>query len=101
MLTMLLAGAALWAALGWLVPRRFARPRRVVVTWAILAGLLGPAALLAMWAMRDWPASLPCASCGRRRVVDRETCEHCDAAWPRPTRDGTEIYDQPLVQPAT
>ena len=99
-LSLLLAGAALWAAMGWLIPHRYARPRRVAITWAILAGLLGPAALLAMWAMRDWPASQPCPSCGRRRVVDRDTCEHCNAAWPAPVRDGTEIFDEARMQPA-
>ena len=40
----------------------------------------------------------PCPSCGRKRVVTREACEHCGAAFGRPIQDGTEIFDGEVLE---
>ena len=55
--------------------------------------LAGPAGLALLWCLRDWPARLPCAACGKRRVTNRDRCEHCDSAFPSPAHDGTEIFE--------
>ena len=61
--------------------------------WTIAGLLLGPAGTLMLIALRDWPAREPCPACGKKRVVDRELCEHCGAPFPPPTPDGTQVFD--------
>ena len=56
--------------------------------------LFGPAGLLLMLAIQQWPARIPCPACGRPRVVDRERCEHCGAPHAAPAQDGTEIFEE-------
>ena len=76
---------ALWLA------RRYAFARGDRWAWVFVCVLLGPIGILTMIALRAWPARVACASCGRKRVVTRETCEHCAAEFPPPARIGTEI----------
>ncbi len=77
----------------WLISRRLGDGRRGQIAWALGVFLLGGYGVLLLLALRAWPARVPCPDCGRPRVVDREACEHCGAAWARPRRDGTEIFD--------
>jgi hypothetical protein len=76
------------------IARRYAFSRQARNWWALLAFLGGPAALLLLAALRDWPARENCSACGQKRVVDREECEHCGAPYPAPVADGTEIYER-------
>jgi hypothetical protein len=55
--------------------------------------LYGPAGVLLMVTLPDWPAQIACPACRRRRVVTREHCEHCGASHALPTLDGTEVFE--------
>jgi hypothetical protein len=90
----LLAGVAslLCAALALLVAQRCAMSRRAQVRWALGVFALGPFGLLMMLAMFGWPARVDCPSCHKKRIVERDNCEHCGAAFPEPAQDGTEIF---------
>ncbi len=97
----LLFGALFFSACGglvaaipaWLICRRLGDGRRGQIAWALGVFWLGGYGVLLLLALRTWPARVPCPHCGRQRVVDNETCEHCGAAFARPKRDGTEIFD--------
>jgi len=80
--------------LALLIARRYAFSRRARNWWAVLSVLGGPAAVLLLVALRDWPAREACPACRQKRVVDREECEHCGAAFPAPATDGTEIFER-------
>ena len=84
----------LLSALGaWRIGRRCGDGRRGQWAWGLGVFWLGIYGVLMLLALREWPARVPCPHCGRKRVVTREVCEHCGAAFPRPARDGTEIFD--------
>lgn len=89
----LLAGSVISALLTAWLARRYAFTRRRAIGWTVGNLLLGFLGLLAMLAILDWPALVPCPACGRRRRIDRENCEHCAAPFPAPKADGTEIFD--------
>ena len=69
----------------------FSRGERVV--WRLLVLVVGPGALLALYALYDWPVKEPCPACGKKRVVNRENCEFCGAPFPAPTPVGKEIFE--------
>jgi hypothetical protein len=48
--------------------------------------------ILLWWCLLDLPARQPCSWCGKPRVVNRVSCEHCLASFPAPALDGTEIF---------
>ncbi|MEE8458604.1 MAG: hypothetical protein V3S08_01955 [Phycisphaerales bacterium] len=73
--------------------RRYAFSRGERWGWSAFTFLAGPAGLALLWTLRDWPARLPCAACGTRRVTNRDRCEHCESAFPSPAADGTEIFE--------
>jgi len=75
------------------IGRRYAFNRRRIGWWCVVMVLSGPAGLLTMRSLLDWPARETCPNCGRKRVVSRDLCEHCDAPFTRPVPDGTEIFD--------
>jgi len=77
--------------------RRFGFERRTRQIWQWTAALLGPAALLTLWFLHDWPAFEKCTACSSRRAVDRDVCPRCGAHAPDPPADGTEII---LSEPA-
>jgi hypothetical protein len=85
--------AAGCAAATVVLARRNAWGRGARWGWTTFNFLVGPAGLLLLWALRDWPARVPCPACGRKRVVDREHCAHCRAAFPPRAPDGTEIFE--------
>ncbi len=73
--------------------RRYAFSRGRRWGWSVFNFLAGPVGLALLWCLRDWPARLPCAACGKRRVANRDRCEHCESAFPSPASDGTEIFE--------
>jgi hypothetical protein len=81
------------ALLAWLISRRCGDGRRGQFAWAFGVFWLGGYGVLLMLALRAWSARVPCPNCGRLRVVNRATCEHCGAQFAQPMRDGTEIFD--------
>ena len=72
---------------------QFAFHRRRLYAWTIFVFLVGPWGLLLLWALLDWPARERCPACGRKRVVTDDQCQHCQAAFPAPVLDGTEIFE--------
>lgn len=73
---------------------RYAIERGQLRGWLAGGFLGGPAVLLTLIALREWPAREVCAGCGKKRVVDRDRCEHCGSEFAPPVHDGTEIFDQ-------
>jgi predicted amidophosphoribosyltransferase len=57
-----------------------------------LVFLLGIAGLLTLLCAQEWPARVACPNCKKLRAVDRELCEHCQAPFPPPEKNGTEIF---------
>ena len=82
------------ATLAWLVCRRCGDDAKSRLLWALGVFWLGVYGVLLLLALRAWPARIGCPSCGRQRVVDRNTCEYCGARFARPTLDGTEIFEE-------
>ena len=83
------------ALLAWRISCRCGDGRRGQIAWAFGVFWLGVYGVLLMLALRAWPARVLCPNCGRLRVVNRATCEHCGAPFARPRQDGTEIFDTP------
>ncbi len=90
-ISLCLVDSVLCAAIAFALGRRYAFTRAGRIGWTIAVLLLGPAALLTLFAIYYWPARERCLSCGRKRVVKHETCDHCTARFPSPATDGTEI----------
>ncbi len=82
------------------LPLRRAEFRCQRLGWTLFVIFYGVAGLLVFWIANDWPRRIACPSCGRKRSVERETCEHCGAGWPAPKQDGTEIWEG-LTEEAT
>lgn len=91
--TALLASAILCAVIVAVIARRYAFGRRQLRWWVAGGFLVGPAALLTLIALREWPARETCPACGKKRVVNRAECEHCGKEFALPVHDGTEIFD--------
>jgi hypothetical protein len=70
--------------------RRYAQPGAWV--WCVFVLLLGVPGLIGYLLHRRWPVREACPACGRRAVVDRETCQHCGAPFPTPTLQGIEVF---------
>jgi hypothetical protein len=86
--------AALLSLFGvlWL-SRRHSLTRTEQVGWSLWTLAMGPAGLLTFLGVRDWPVLEACPGCATARRVDSERCPRCDAPWPEPGRDGTEVFD--------
>jgi len=61
--------------------------------WTAIGFVLGPLGVLLMLSLIEWPVRETSPACGRKRVVTRERCEHCDAPFAAPPVDGTEIFE--------
>ena len=83
----------------FLLPRRHAFSRARRIGWALCGLLLGPAGLLMMIVLLEWPAQIACPKCRKPRVVTRDLCEHCGAAHAAPVPDGTEIFEPNAAMP--
>jgi hypothetical protein len=90
----LLGGAIVWALLVFGIARRYAFTRRQARWWTVMGFFFGPAGVLVLVALREWPARVACGSCGAMRLVDRECCGNCEAGWAPRAPAGTEIFDE-------
>ncbi len=70
--------------------KRYAQPGAWV--WCVFVLLLGVPSLIGYLLHRRWPIRETCPTCGRRAVVDRETCQHCSAPFPSPPLKGLEVF---------
>ena len=82
------------AAASWWLATRFGFSRRRQTGWAVANLFLGWAGVLLLLCLNERLARRKCHACGRRRMVTRELCEHCGAAWGAIERDGTEIMQE-------
>jgi hypothetical protein len=89
----LLGSAIVCAVIVAVIARRYAFGRRQLRWWVAGGFLGGPAVLLALIALHEWPARETCPACGKKRVVNRAECEHCGKEFALPVHDGTEIFD--------
>jgi hypothetical protein len=85
--------AFIYAGVGWQRGRRYHFNSRAQTKWLIFNLFFGLPGLLAFICVQEWPARVPCPSCKKLRMVDRENCEHCGASFPPPTKIGTEIFE--------
>ena len=77
----------------WLVARttiHTSLPARL--GWVAFQLCFGIPGLLAMLSVEKWQAREACPRCKKLRVVDREKCPHCGAAFAPPEKTGTEIF---------
>lgn len=88
-----IASALVWGLVCLWIARRYAVGKKATIGWTISALFLGSAAILMLISLRDWPARESCHACGKKRVVDRDLCEHCGSPFPPPASDGTQIFE--------
>ena len=81
---------------GWLA-RRYCFSTGATIGWLVFILIFGIPGLLTLLCVQEWPAREMCPNCKKLRAVDRENCEHCDAKFPAPEKNGTEIF-APLVK---
>ena len=85
---------------GWLArrtARRYGFAKRERIWWIAIAVLIGPAGLLSLFCLRDWPLRQSCHTCKQLSPIDRGVCIHCDAELESPPLDGTEILQGELA----
>jgi hypothetical protein len=92
-LSSLAVAAVVCMPLGWWLTRRYSFSLGSQIGWAVFHLITGVPGLLAFLSVQEWVAREPCPKCGKLRVVDRENCEHCAAAWPSPQPIGIEIFE--------
>ncbi len=78
-------------AFGW-ARRRFV-PARRAAWWAVFVFAFGPAGFIAFRLLSRWPVVHRCPACARHRPLESQTCPHCQAAWPPPSANHTEILE--------
>jgi hypothetical protein len=63
------------------------------ISWTIGNVLLGPAGVVVMVSVNQWPPREVCPACGGKRLSWRLECSQCGAALPQPQSDGREIFE--------
>jgi hypothetical protein len=91
--SLMLGSAVMSGCVCFFLCRRYAFARRTCVGWALCGLLLGLFGLALLLAVQDWPARVACPTCHLRRVVTRDSCEHCGSAHALPVPDGTEVLE--------
>jgi hypothetical protein len=88
---------AVMAILATLLTCAMARVRRLTtrqqIVWSLIGFLFGIGAALAVLAIYPQVHSAQCPRCGRKRRVDRDRCENCNAKWELPVTEGIEIIE--------
>jgi hypothetical protein len=87
-----LAAALACIPVGWWLGRRYQFPFKAHLAWTVFYLLWGIPGLLTFLCVQEWPALEACPNCKKLRVVDREKCGHCGAAFAPPEKNGTEIF---------
>ena len=89
----LLVSSLLCGAGTLILCRRFGFGMGKTLAWIVTNLLLGPAGVVVMLSLNDWPAREVCAACGKNRLVGRRKCTCCGAGLPSPALDGREIFE--------
>lgn len=89
--------ALVCSVIGWTLARRYNFSTRASIGWTLFIFLLGIAGLLTFMCVQEWPVREICTNCKKFRAVDRESCEHCEAPFSPPEKNGTEIFE-PLAK---
>lgn len=92
-LEVMIGSAIVSAVLALLISRRCGMGRLGTIGWVVGCFLFGPAAVVGMLGVIEWPARQKCAACGRARLLDRRDCTRCGTAMPAPAADGREIFE--------
>ncbi|MEO6052401.1 MAG: hypothetical protein ABIP97_00160 [Chthoniobacterales bacterium] len=87
----LLSSVISFIAAFWVL-RRKGLSAPTMAAWLLVVTITGIAGFLAMLAVPEFPNRISCPSCGKKRRVEAEECEHCEKPWPLPVKDGTEIF---------
>jgi hypothetical protein len=74
------------------IGRRNSFTRKEMTFWMLFNFFLGWGGLLTMISAHQWIGKVKCESCGKKRLQTNTKCEHCDAEFPLPELDGTEIF---------
>ena len=88
-----MVAAIVCAVVGWVLGRRYHFGVGAQVKWAVFHLVFGVPGLLAFLCVQEWPARQTCPNCKKPRLVDREQCEFCGAAFAPPPKNGTEIFE--------
>jgi len=91
-------GIVLALVLTFIVCIRFGWSDLVIAKWVIGSLFLGVYTPLIVLSLYRWPQKLTCASCGKKRSVERDTCEHCGVHWAESVPTGAEIFE-PMTTP--
>jgi hypothetical protein len=90
----MLGSSILCASATLLIGRRCGFGLRKTLAWSVANLLLGPAGIVVMLGVNEWPTYETCLACGsQRRLSGRRDCNRCGAALPPPAFDGREIFD--------
>jgi hypothetical protein len=92
-IVLMVFSATVCALVCLLLARSYAFSKAGCVGWSLCGLLFGPAGLLLLLALQDWPARVACPDCRMPRVVLRDRCEHCGAPHASPPADGTEVFE--------
>jgi hypothetical protein len=84
--------ALISAGVAWVLARRHNASIMAGIGWTLFVFLLGVAGLLTLLSAQEWAAREPCPNFNKLRAVDRELCEHCQAPFAPPEKNGTEIF---------
>jgi len=88
----LVAFHAITAGCGaFLLSRSRVRSKQLLLLSFVVGVLFGIPAWLAVVAVHPRLIVEPCTSCQRRRRIDTDRCEHCDAKWDIPESVGIEL----------
>ncbi len=66
---------------------------RQQIIWSLIGFVCGIGSALAVLAIYPQVHLVECARCGRRRRVERDRCENCNAEWELPATEGIEIIE--------
>jgi ABC-type transport system involved in multi-copper enzyme maturation permease subunit len=88
-----LAAALVCIPMGWWLGWRYQFSLRRQLGWAMFYLFWGIPGLLAFLCAEEWPAREICPACKKLRVVDREKCPHCGAAFAPSEKTGVEVFE--------
>jgi hypothetical protein len=89
----LLASTLICAAATVLLSRRLGFGISRTLAWTIANIMLGPAGIVVLSSLHEWPARETCAACGATKCAGQRQCRRCDAPPPLPAFDGREIFE--------